>query len=81
MDYLARDDECDGLDARARDLVRARDLALVRVECATGEEAHAALRVGGLVFRKGEEVVVLVLVVTHVAVSAHRRQKLYLPQT
>ena len=74
MDYLARDDEGDGLDARACNLVRARDLALVRVECATGEEAHAALRVGGLVLRKGEQVVVLVFVVAHIAVSVHRCQ-------
>ena len=51
---FARDDKRDGLDASPVDLVRTSDLAVTDIEGASGEEAHATLGLGGLVFREGE---------------------------
>lgn len=70
--YLSGNDERDWLDGAAVDLVRAGDFAFGDVKGTTGQEAHAPLGIGGLVFCEWEERVVLILVVTDIAVSVCR---------
>ena len=70
--YFSGDDESDSLDRGRGDLERARDLALGHVEAAPREEAHAALRVGGLVLREGVQLVRLVFIVANIPVSNRR---------
>jgi hypothetical protein len=67
--YLARDDECDGLDSARGELVCARDLALGGAEGAPRDEAHTALWVDRLVLVDGVQIIVLVLKVPDIAVA------------
>ena len=67
--HLSWHNERDGLDAVGRKLIRTGDLALRDVERAAGEEAHAALGVGRLVFGEGVKGVGFVLEVADVAVT------------
>lgn len=66
---LARDDEGDGLDQTAGDLVGTGDLALGDVEGASWDKTHPALRCGGLELGEGVEVVGFEFVVADVSVS------------
>lgn len=67
--YFTGNDERDGFDGRAMDLVSTCNLAIRDAEAAPGEEAHSTLRVRGFVFGEGEEGVGFVFIVSDVAVT------------
>jgi hypothetical protein len=67
--YLARNDECDGLDGARGKLVRAGDLAFGCADRAPRDETHPALRVARLMFVQRVQVIILVFKVSDITVA------------
>lgn len=71
--YLSRNDESDRFDGRRVKFISTGNFALGYVERATRQEAHSTLRIRRLVLGKGEQIIVLIFIVTNIAIANFAR--------
>ena len=72
MLYLAGDNERDGLYYRTVDLERSCDFTIRYAHSSAWHEAHASLRIGRFILVQGEELVILVFVVSDISITKEK---------